>query len=67
MHVYMACCDFSGFCRLGKHVVSIVKVMALVVDFVTSYDGNHINDGQMRGHTISQECVCVCVCREKPA
>jgi hypothetical protein len=49
----MACCDFSVFCLFGKHVESIVKVMALVVDFVTPSDGNHINDGQMRGHTIS--------------
>ena len=44
--------------HLGKHVEAIVKVMALVVDFVTSYDSNHTNYGQMRGHTISQE-VCV--------
>lgn len=46
---------------LGKHVESIVKVMALV-DFVTSCDGNHINDGQAKGLTISQE---VCVCGQK--
>jgi len=56
---------------LGKHVESIVKVLTLV-DFVTSNDGNHINDGQTRGHTVSQKvCVCVCVCErereEKPA
>jgi len=49
---------------LGNHVESIVKVMALVVDFVTSCDYNQINDGQTRGHTISQECVCVCVERK---
>ena len=48
--------------RLGKHVESIVKVMALV-DFVTSNDSNDIN-GQMRGRTISQE-VCMCLCGEK--
>jgi len=59
--LHVACCDFSGFC-LGKHVESIVKVMALVVHFVTSNEGNHMHDGQMRGHTISQE---VCACGEK--
>jgi hypothetical protein len=58
----MACCDFSGSVCLGKHVESIVKVLTLV-DFVTSNDGSHINDGQMRGHSFTGSvCVCVCVC-----
>jgi len=48
--------------RLDKHVESIVKVVALVVEFVTSSEGNHIHGGQMRGHTISHE---VCACGEK--
>jgi hypothetical protein len=44
-----------AFVHLGKHVESILKVMALAVDFVTSSELNHISDGQMRGHKILQE------------
>jgi len=47
---------------LGKHVESIVKVLTLV-DFVTSNDGSHINDSQMRGHSFTGS-VCVFVKRK---